>query len=347
MKGVPKDKFPSVVAGQIVKIEKNSVMQDINASSKVEIAEVTKLFSRQKFKINAGSDQDISKNDYICVYDKANRKIACGKVYKIKQTSAYVKIISAKQFSRIKNGMNVKLKRGKAYQDIPIGSSSKKYSGKTFRVRLGYAPGIISPYSYSVVELPVGSTFTPNDISIFTPLGGQVNFEYLHSRSISFSLGVRYRSSPTEQILTGNQTVFQENDTSSSAISVLIDSFLYTTKASSFLIRFGTGLNYNMSTVNFVSTEIDEENTTTEEIFSGTSNLSLFALRGLIDARYPMGVFSFGLGVDFEIPLFDFSQSVSVSQDISQEDLDKFTSTLNHSKSSFAVGFVLDAAVDF
>ena len=75
--------------------------------------------------------------------------------------------------------------------------------------------------------------------------------------------------------------------------------------------------------------------------------MSLLALRGLIDARYPMGMFSFGLGVDFEIPLFDFSQSVSVSQDISQEDLDKFTSTLNHSKSSFAVGFVLDAAIDF
>ena len=76
MKGVPKDKFPSVVAGQIVKIEKNSVMQDINASSKAEIAEVTKLFSRQKFKINAGSDQDIPKTTTYVFGDKANRKIA-------------------------------------------------------------------------------------------------------------------------------------------------------------------------------------------------------------------------------------------------------------------------------
>ena len=68
---------------------------------------------------------------------------------------------------------------------------------------------------------------------------------------------MRYRSSPTDQVLTGNESLFQENDTSASDIAILIDSYLFTIDLKPLAI-FGTGINFDMSTVNFKSVEVNE-----------------------------------------------------------------------------------------
>ncbi len=337
----PKESFSKVAAGQAVKIERNGEMVEITDTdtddSAVEMASVSKMFSKQRFKINAGSDQGVSKNDYVCVYNESNKKVACGKVWKNKKTRSYVKIKSKTQFSRVKVGLTVRVKRGKSYEDILLESSSSSYSGQSFRIHLAYAPGIISPYQYNAVELPQIGEFAANDSTMFTALGGQISFEYMLNKSISFSLGVRYRSSPTDQVLTGSKTFFEENDTSASDIGVLVDAYLYTIDLKPVQIRFGTGIDYDMSTVTFTSTEVDETSATIEETFSATSNLSVLALRGLVDVRYPLGMFSFGLGLDLEIPIVALGDSTTVNSETAEEDLANFQEALGHTKSSFAV----------
>ena len=41
-------------------------------------AKITKLFSKQRFKIDAGSTLGLAKGDKICSYDDAMAEIACG-----------------------------------------------------------------------------------------------------------------------------------------------------------------------------------------------------------------------------------------------------------------------------
>ena len=57
-------------------------------------------FSKQRFKINAGSSQGLRKKDIICVYNSKNKRIGCGKVFTIKPTVAYLKVKKKKQYDR-------------------------------------------------------------------------------------------------------------------------------------------------------------------------------------------------------------------------------------------------------
>ena len=58
-------------------------------------------------------------------------------------------------------------------------------------------------------------------------------------------------------------------------------------------------------------------------------------------------MFSFGLGLDIEIPLVALGESTTVNGESAEEDLAEFQEALGHTKSSFALGIVIDAAIAF
>ena len=346
-----KESFANVVVAQAVKIEKNGVMVEITntdqnvAEQNYEKAIVSKLFSKQRFKINAGSSQGLRKKDIICVYNSKNKRVGCGKVFTIKPTVAYLKVKKKKQYDRIKEGYVVRVRRGKIFEDILTNTSSEN-SASRFRIRLAYAPGVLSLYEYNAVEFPA-TGLAANDSTFYNLIGVQLNAEYFFTPAISLSLGVRYRSSPTDQVLTGNEILFQENDTSASDIAILIDSYLFTIDLKPLAIRFGTGINYDMSTVNFKSVEVNEATGSNDQVFSGSSSLNVLALRGLIDVRYLIGMWSIGLGTDLEIPLVELSKNTTIDDEVSEDELAEFEDTLGHTKSSFGLGFLIDVAVTF
>ena len=89
-----------------------------------------------------------------------------------------------------------------------------------------------------------------------------------------------------------------------------------------------------MSTVNFKSVEVNEATGSNDLVFSGSSSLNVLALRGLIDARYIIGMWSIGLGTDLEIPLVELSKNTTIDDEVSEDELAEFEDTLGHTKSS-------------
>ena len=57
-------------------------------------------------------------------------------------------------------------------------------------------------------------------------------------------------------------------------------------------MRLGAGVDLDMSTINFKATEIDTTAGTSTEEFTATSELSVIALRLLVDTRYDLEICS-------------------------------------------------------
>ena len=177
-------------------------------------------------------------------------------------------------------------------------------------------------------------------------MGFQGSVEYFFvPNKISLSLGVRYRSSAKDQVLTGSDTLYRENDTDASDLAILIDSYFFTMPFGPISMRLGAGVDYDMSTINFKATEIDTTAGTSTEEFTATSELSVIALRLLVDTRYDLDMFSLGFGLDLELPLMENGPTISSSGDEAEQE--EFTTALGHTKSGFAVGITIDAAIQF
>jgi hypothetical protein len=58
-------------------------------------------------------------------------------------------------------------------------------------------------------------------------------------------------------------------------------------------------------------------------------------------------MFSFGVGLDLEVPLVALGETITVDQEVTDAELAEFQEALGHTKSSFALGFVFDAAIAF
>ena len=297
---------------------------------------------RSMVKVNAGVNKGYFKGAKVCIYRK-KKKVACGKVIKVKPTSSFVKV-SKKRLKRIKKGMRVRLRskaRRKATEMVEEGigkgkeAMAQSSSGTDHRtnLKLNYfatilAPAVYEKITYAAPEIDTATNqevtsvdtlwqWQSDSTASLSILGFGAESEFGIGKSMAISVGLRLRFyrdfiSPADY----NKTVpeqFVETEISAQAFGLYSDfTFLDIAMSESLFWRLSSGLDIDMSTVKLTATQKDDDSSDTTEIASTESKLTVLSLRLGTNFNFmvlePIGIV---FGTNLLIPITTFSASAS------------------------------------
>lgn len=327
----------------------------ISISSNLIAAEVTKLKPKKKVAvISEGSSSGLSKGQKICFKNFKDKKVACGKIVKVEENSANVKI-AAKRFPKVQIGFITEL-------DGQSGSGS----GSKFLTIAGKYYGGLAPFTYNRASYTAPNT---NDTSIPTlwnaqdpqgvairVFGGEVGLP-----SYGISVGFKYydleKFKAEESYYKDDVSEYVDNSNSASALGFFADYYFIETGAVGNGLRLGAGLDINMSTVTVNVIQKSDDNNNETDIYNISSSLTTISLRLPVNYDINLGTLGINFGVNLLVPVVGTAQLSFETQDgniqkygagdneaFAQED---FGAILNHTKSGFGVEAALGVYFSF
>lgn len=337
-------------------------------------------------KIDEGTSAGFNKAVKACIYDEADKKLACGKVTKAKAKIAFIKV-SKKVLKKLAKGNIVKVatgadaKGGKGEEDgtNPTQDSSGIVPHRT-NFHVAAVPGFVAPASYNKLTYkpPFDADGTKQDsfntlwqsegASSMSLFGVQIAGEFAIGQSNSISVGLRYATYrefvAQADYDTSDLEQYVETTETATAIGLFTDFTYYEIPfTNSFFWRNSVGLDIDMSTVTFKAThksqDGDDEGSDTAtplgDIFTATSKLTVVSLRLGTNLNWtvfePIGIV---VGPQILIPITTFGANFSAkvtdphaTENSAYDGETDLKEALGHKKASFGVQMLLAAYVAF
>ncbi len=336
-------------------------------SSSADAGTVAKVFKKSRRVIikDLEDGDGIEKGARVCIYKENGKRAACGKVGRIKNEKAYMKV-SKKRIRRVKKGMAARSPDAAPSQgelSQAVSSSSKTGS---MRFNLFWAGAVISPYSfqkltYVVPESEARSSLWNQEGAVTTQLFGVgLSAGFVVGPGMLIT-GLRYRASDDIAIDSDysatDSNIYTSMTESASSMGLFVDyGYMTIPMGSMFALDLKSGLDIDMSTVKLAATVKDDSGASEEsDLASVESKLTIASLRlgAGLDALF-LGPVGINLGVNVLVPLMVASEAFSGSVTDSQETtMDEDTQTedmktqLAHEKSGFGAEIVLGLVARF
>ncbi|NRA46178.1 MAG: hypothetical protein HRU09_14590 [Oligoflexales bacterium] len=343
--------------------------------AKADTAKVRKIIKKKKLiLINAGKDDGLKKGSKVCFYKK-KKKVACGKVKRIKSTKALVKV---KKPKKIKKGFaaKYKFKKKRKRNTDPIKIPNEKPEEESmpedeyansmyeFAFRALYLPYIapLTPASYNLLSYDGAATPNPGETlwksdglysegknsSIFLSGGAELDL-----RQLGLRFGLHYKQYQTyaaESDYDINQTnLYMFSTLSAEAMGGYIE---YAFHMNSFSL--GIGLDLDATIISLIANRLDDNEQQPEETIyelEGASNIVSLRLPIRWDPYFvPVGL---SMGLNLMIPLAALGTELTVFQAdevnggkvVSVED--DLVAALNFDKGTVALEFAVGVFVGF
>lgn len=326
--------------------------QDLYAASVKKV-----LKKRRIVIINVGKNEGITKGTKVCFLKDSGKKVACGRVRKVKSKISVVKV-SKKRIRRIKRGMEASYETGNS--GTKVASSSSNLSNKKTQVQVFYlitpmAPSTFKKLNYSEPQSGAETMWeSSGDVgSAYLGLGANVIFSMFGK---TIGAGARMRTYTSQKA----EGYYQENTPSQYALTELeassvgfwMDYYYFDTKMSMFLVKVAAGIDIDMTTVDLTSTQGDDNTSDNNPIASATSKATTLSIRNLVNIYMDLGGFGVGTMVNFLLPLYStssFSGSVEDpnSSNLGVEPVDDLDVSLDHKKAAFGLELMLHGYYSF
>lgn len=296
--------------------------------------------------VSIPADQPFNKSDKICFQSEKKRPLGCGKIFKIKDSSIFVRVTSA-TFAKLKT------------QDTAILdgiNSSAAAADPTHKgaernlVRLTASPLLVSPTAYNMVTYAapaIADSTTANDSQYWVKdkssaaslTSVMLEWGRFMGPKSGFSLGLRYRTNPETTLLadyvTGVSTSYVSISHRFSGLALLADySFYKNDVSSTFNFFFATGIEFENTTLEILAKLTDDSVEQTRQLASLSSKqiVASLRLRPGLDWN-PSKWFGIHSGMTVMLPLVKISASTKVSVD-DPHSLDKTTAGEDLSKAA-------------
>lgn len=327
-------------------------------------AKVIKILKKSRYIVtDLGSKDNLKKGERVCVFDNLiGKKIACGKVRKVKKNKSYVKVKSLK---KIKIGLQVGIaKTGRTLSKKD--KSSKK--NKILKANYIITPATVATFNNLKYKYPKDAnaqsapTLWESLNSSSTSLVGFGGDFEMPLGKYDLAVGLKYKIYTSAQGKFGSFIFADYGDVSTdyiyisqtaSSLSFFGDLLWYSKKYSKNLeLKFGNGVDINQSTVLLKGEKkSDLDATASTEIYNVKSSLSTISLRNTLNLYMYFGKFGLGASVNAMIPLVSSaSQSISSNDEfsnlLSSGDTQKDTSNaLDHKKGSFGLELIFSTFI--
>ncbi|MGE4209232.1 MAG: hypothetical protein AB7F87_08700 [Oligoflexales bacterium] len=311
--------------------------------------------------ISEGKGDGIAKGDRICFFNSSGKRVSCGKVVKVLPKRAIVRV---GKIRAVQVGMEARAPGaagggpGKAAK-VAGGGKVHNTNIKGYYVFTPLTPAAYTKLAYleAADRATARSSWEQAGVSTISVFGMAGEFEFGLSPSLSIAGGLRYRiyNEFTAQADYGTvQTQYVETNQTASAIGLYADGYYFSIPmGTSMAIKFGNGLDIDMSTQEFNAGYFDEADGSTKELASYTTKATVISLRNLAVFDLYLGGFGATAGMNLLLPL---TASVSGSGDVSgmeseqtwtvnrEEDI---ATGINHNKSGFGLELLLSGYYAF
>lgn len=336
-------------------------------------ATVKQVSSKKKLITAELDDEEVMEKDaVVCIFNDDDKKLGCGKVVKVKDSTVTIKFETPKGMKKMKPGMTAKLGEVPAADGEESAEATPK-KGKNakeprvknspFRVWVSYSPALATPAVYNKLGYEAPSNETPDtlwddDKKTASTLFG-VNLQVgIPLGAFSLNPGFRYRKF-TPSVVDSDYIPQRENpyvstEQTASATGVWVDFQFFRipfSGASSFWMS--SGVDMDMSTVTLKATKKDDSGQTpSSEIAKADSKLTVISLRVGAAADIVFAkVFGVSIGTTIMVPLSEtakFSGDLSEGEARGQADAgDDLKESLGHKKNSAAYEISLGGVLAF
>lgn len=343
-------------------------------SGAASAATVKQVSSKKKLITAELDDEEVMEKDAaVCIFDDDGKKLGCGKVVKVKETTVTIKFETPKGMKKMKPGMTAKVgeeapgaggdETAEATPKKGKNAKEPKVKKSPFRVWLSYSPALATPAVYNKLGYEAPSNETPDtlwddDKKTASTLFG-VNLQVgIPLGAFSLNPGLRYRKF-TPSVVDSDYIPQRENpyvstEQTASATGVWVDFQFFRVPfsgASSFWIA--SGVDMDMSTVTLKATKKDDSGATpSSEIAKADSKLTVISLRVGAAADIVFAkVFGVSIGTTIMVPLSEtakFSGDLSENESRGQADAgDDLKESLGHKKNSAAYELSLGGVLAF
>lgn len=315
--------------------------------------------------INEGTASGFVKGTSVCFSAKSN-EIGCGTVVKAKDDKAYVKIDDDSVIKNIKKGQDAKIASGVATAAQNQKKGAYKYA---FRLLGSFFPA--SPAKFNTIAFNAPPSETTKVDSAWqivekqsSSVGGGAEFEYAFSGKSAVAVGLRTSSmckrngakvfcqfaTPADYVANdpSKANLYVNVTQSASDLGFWTDFYMLQLPLSkSTTFRFGTGLDFDMSTTKLIATRKDDNEKEAEfDLAVVKTSKNIISLRALPNLNMFFGGFGLNLAANLLIPLVaSGSDSASVDDKLvsivntdASQDIIK---SIGHGKSSFGMELVL------
>ncbi len=345
---------------------KNQILASlvVCSSSAALGASVTAVNPKKKtVDVSLGEDESYEKGSSICFFSAAGKKIDCGRVARIKGTTATVSMKKSKKFGRIKPGLE-----GRSPDAAPAaegsegaamaaaGAPSKK---PKFRIWGYYSAALATAFKYNKLEYLAPEGTAPETLwkSDGTAASSMQTFNLqvgIPISSFSLNVGLRSQSLPativeSDYVPPPARDPYAVTEISAKALGFWFVAELFQSALTqSMAFNVGTGIDVDMSTVTLKSTKKDDTAGTESTIASATSKVTVLSLRIPVGIDY-LFTSSFGAyaGTNIMLPLAEFGKAVSGG--IEEAELrgaaDDTKTALGHGKNSIAYDIAVGAVL--
>ena len=330
-----------------------SLIASFAIAGTLQAASVAKILKKSRIVVvkNASAGDGFIKGAKVCFFTADERRKACGKVDKMKKSTAYVRVRNKRRLGSVKRSMLALVDGGRLKSGVPsAGVGSTKES---IKVWLSYNPALLAPTGYNRLQraIPAGGTPTtiwesagPNSMSLvrFSLSAGIPLGDYgVHS-------GLRVENqvyTVDSDFIGGNRDRFASTTESVSTFGLWLDGKVYDSTIGQSLEWYLTsGLDFERSTLQFNSDHEDESGTFPSfTIATATSTVNTISLRFGFGADYMLAK-NYGLhfGSQMYLPLTALGQSFEGSTGSELESIpadpgEDLKSALAHTKNSFGL----------
>ncbi len=306
-------------------------------------------------------DETYKKGDELCIFTSKNRKIDCGTVTSVKNSSVIIKLTSKKNFKKIKKGMIVN-PGAAAEASAETAPVTKK---ERISLWMGWSPVLSSPSTFNSVGyyatpsgLPITTLWEADEPVKTTLLGATIQAGFPIG-SMALIPGFRYRMFVPSRVDSDYSfkvlNPYVSSLTTATAIALYTDLRYVNIAMGSMFSFFGTGgLDIEMSSLSFKSKKKDDTGATQETpIASAKSSVTVVSLRTGAGFNFlPFKPFGASLGFNLILPVAEFGKKFSgnIEQNETQGMQDpggNLKAAIGHQKNKFGLDAQLSILLAF
>lgn len=219
--------------------------------------------------IDEGSNDSVEKGSKVCFYNKSDKKVACGRVVKVRSSSSYVKL-GKKSIRRVRTGYEARLPSASsmaADSGSFMSKSSDGHAGK-WSFSAGYIFTLIPSTQFNPPSRAADNTWVATELGLADKttaigFGGEVTYKL--SPSMAIAVGGRFKSldlRSSQSDYENSRDPYVLSETKGSQIGGWGDFYFYKLNLfSSLIANIGVGADVDMSSIDFQSIVLAEENT--------------------------------------------------------------------------------------
>jgi hypothetical protein len=340
-----------------------------NSISVIQAATVEKIGSSGPIVLMDSKDE-LTSDQAVCFFEK-DKKVACGKVSKIKKLKALVKVKKS-SLEKITAGMAVRPKNKKASTDAQAAEESKDPASKTAEKDPAQTPsqskGNFKPY-IAAAYAPI-TVFKSNNLDYQPPIVGKAEPLWKSENPISTGayllFGARYKNYhgglayALQNMIAPNNVDLDydvNNDkkyvslTLSRSFYSLFGDYMFEVMSGEITTLIGAGIGISSNNIKFSADQLEDQVDTSTQILSGKSSLMVVSARIPIMNTIALGPFSLLLGGTVSIGLVGTAKTSGTLTDANTTDgtgeFTKFKSALDHKKNTLGIELFGGLLADF